>query len=156
MLMNEWQPVGLSSNSFEGEVLVELEGTVRESEHFGELGVKLLQLVMTSCPSSAPFESCQITTQSDCCMVLYFILGWVCSAFCRCFFPTLPLLFSWFHFFSAAWQNRAQWPREEPSIGVRPLVAINYVALPEPSQKAFHCPWRSAFECLVDMPLRTQ
>ena len=49
--------------------------------------------------------------------------------------------------------NRAPWQREEQSIGVRPLLAISYVALLKPSHIAFQCPWRSAFECLVDVPL---
>ena len=45
-------------------------------------------------------------------------------------------------------------PREGPLIDVRQLLATSYVALLEPSHVAFQCPWRSAFECLVDMPLR--
>ena len=49
MSMNEWQVVGLSRYSFEGEVLVEVERTFGKSGHSGKLGVKLLPLAMTSC-----------------------------------------------------------------------------------------------------------
>ena len=39
-------------------------------------------------------------------------------------------------------------------IDVRPLLAIKFVAPHKLPHIAFQCPWRSAFEWLVDMPHR--
>ena len=44
--------------------------------------------------------------------------------------------------------------QEKQLIGVRPLLAISYVALLKSSLVVFQCPWCTAFECLVHVPLR--
>ena len=64
-------------------------------------------------------------TQSVCCKGcvawkcgVAFILCWVFCAFCRCFFSTVPLLFSWFQYFSATWTFDvvASWNAASPSV----------------------------------------